>query len=148
MHGRDQMLGKQGTTDTMEYARQHDTTAVLIECGQHDDPQAVALAYQAIRSVLICYGYLTAKRKPLPDQEHLQLLELVTKKKAGRLAQPRSDGETIPAHRPIAQYDDGETITRDHPVTIVLPKYDVPVGGEWYYLATPYESASKTSDKI
>lgn len=63
---------------TTEYMRRVGGYAVTLECGQHDDPAAPGVAYQAIRQALALLGIAELPlARPAPDIECLTLASVV-----------------------------------------------------------------------
>ena len=66
--------------DTESWARQHNATAFTLECGQHNDPAAAEVAYQAASRFLGVTGLVDATlRSPNPDPLVLRLYEVKLK---------------------------------------------------------------------
>lgn len=60
--------------DTETWARQHNATAFTLECGQHNDPAAAEVAYQAAHRFLGVTGLVdAAPHRPDPDPLVLRL---------------------------------------------------------------------------
>ncbi|WP_199052271.1 succinylglutamate desuccinylase/aspartoacylase family protein [Aquitalea sp. ASV15] len=124
---------------TTEFMRANGGWALTLECGQHLDPAAPELAYQAIRNTLAHLGMVAG---PAPAVQAamatLSLYEVVDKLheddcfcRAFASFDPVGKGELI-GHRhdgsPVRALDDG---------CIVFPNPAAQTGQEWFYLARP-----------
>ena len=58
-------IDKNESTGTTEYARLHGAVSVTLECGQHKDPEAPSVAYNAIRNAL---RYLELTQEPKQEK--------------------------------------------------------------------------------
>lgn len=124
---------------TTAYARRFGAKAVLLECGQHQDPQAPEIAYAAVRKALAYWGLteeLLVESKPVP---HLLVKRVYYREDGGVLVQnwpnfsPVKKGETLafnPAGEPLMAPDDG---------FVVLTNPTVNRGGEWFYFGVEKE---------
>jgi predicted deacylase len=124
---------------TTEYLRARGGYAVTLECGQHDDPTAIEVAYRAIRQTLGLLGVVDAP--PAPPGGDFQVLQLVDV--IDRLHQDDRFGKDWKSFDPVAA---GETIGVRHdgtPVTapangfVVFPNPTALLGNEWFYFAQP-----------
>src|SRR5687768_5894481 len=69
---------------TTEYMRSVGGYAVTLECGQHEDPSSIEVAYRAIHNVLAHLGISTeAAPKPVERYEALHLREVIDRVVAG-----------------------------------------------------------------
>ncbi|WP_293760192.1 succinylglutamate desuccinylase/aspartoacylase family protein [uncultured Aquitalea sp.] len=122
---------------TTEFMRAQGGWALTLECGQHQDPQAPDVAYQAIRNTLAHLGMVDETAPPLvADIETLSLYEVVDKLhdddsfvRAFASFDPIRKGEQIGLRHdgtPVLAIDDG---------CIVFPNPKAQTGQEWFYLA-------------
>ncbi|MGL6070979.1 succinylglutamate desuccinylase, partial [Craterilacuibacter sp.] len=121
---------------TTEWMRRSGGWALTLECGQHNDPAAPAVAYQAIVNTLAHLGLIDAADPAPQAMESLSLYEVVDRMheddrferewvsfdavKRGERIGTRADGT------PVLAIDDGR---------IVFPNVKAQVGQEWFYLA-------------
>ncbi|WP_137010070.1 succinylglutamate desuccinylase/aspartoacylase domain-containing protein [Aquitalea aquatilis] len=124
---------------TTEFMRANGGWALTLECGQHLDPAAPEVAYQAIRNTLAHLGMVAG---PAPAaqaaMETLSLYEVVDKlhdddcfSRAFASFDPIGKGELIGRRHdgsPVLALDDG---------CIVFPNPAAQTGQEWFYLARP-----------
>ena len=119
---------------TSEYARRHGAMAVLIECGQHLDPQAPEIAYRAIRNAL---GYLEMTSETKLERRKVPRLISIThvyyRDGDGDLSKPWKNMEPVAKGENIATDAKGLPIVAHEDGFIVMPKADCPIGEEWFY---------------
>ena len=124
---------------TTEYMRSTGGAALTLECGQHDDADAPAVAYRAIVNTLAHLRLIDAPDPPPVAQiECLSLCEVVDRlhpddafPRAWRSFDPVAEGEAI------ATRHDGSTLVAPFGGCIVFPNPSAEPGHEWFYLARP-----------
>jgi len=125
-----------GTTETM---RRHGGYALTLECGQHQDPQAPEVAWQAIQRTL---AHLQLIDQPAPAStpavEFLRLTEVVDRLHAGdSFARPWSSYDRVQAGQTIGTRHDGTPVCAPQDGFIVFPNANAVAGNEWFYFAQP-----------
>ncbi len=122
---------------TTEYIRENGGYAVTLECGQHEDPKAPEVAYNAIRNTLVHLG-LVAGDAPayVKGAEALSLCEVIdrahpddTFTREWRSFDPLKEGEIV-GHRA-----DGTPVPAPFDGLIVFPNPNAKPGQEWFYMA-------------
>jgi uncharacterized protein len=122
---------------TTEYMRSRGGYGVTLECGQHDDPQAIGVARHAILQTLVLLGLtdLPLVAEP-PGREILRLVDVTDRDHAGdtfdrewRSFDPVKHGEVI------GMRQDGDAVTAPSDGFIVFPNPRAEVGQEWFYFA-------------
>lgn len=123
---------------TNEYMRSQGGYAVTVECGQHDDPEAVRVAERAIRGALARLGMADVPA-PLPfDGPAARLQEVVLRESPDdQLAREWKSFDAVRSGDLIARRADGRELRAPHDVTLLFPYPDAGVGQEWFYLAVP-----------
>jgi predicted deacylase len=124
---------------TTEYMRSVGGCALTLECGQHDDPQAPAVAYRAILATLAHLRLVdAADLPPAPHVEALSLCEVVDKLhpddafvRPWRSFDPVAEGEVVGTRH------DGSTVAAPFAGFVVFPNAAAESGHEWFYLARP-----------
>ncbi len=122
---------------TTEYMRSRGGYGVTLECGQHDDPQAVDVARHAILQTL---ALLRLAELPLvaepPVREILRLVDVTDRDNEGdaftrewRSFDPVKGGEVIGTRK------GGQAINAPSDGFIVFPNPRAEVGQEWFYFA-------------
>lgn len=121
-----------------EYMRQQGGWALTLECGQHDDPAAPRVAYQAIVNTLAHLGMLDAPAPAAGPLEALNLYEVVDKlDPADRFARDWASFDPVAKGELIGWRADGSPVTAMDDGRIVFPNPKAPAGQEWFYLARP-----------
>lgn len=122
---------------TTEYMRSRGGWALTLECGQHDDPDAPARAYDAIHRTLAHLGLIDAPDpRPLPAMESLHLHEVVDKVHADdRFARPWTSFDRLAPGELIGTRADGTPVVAETAGRIVFPNTQAGAGQEWFYLA-------------
>ena len=122
---------------TSEFMRAHGGYGVTLECGQHDDPEAPKVAYQAILQTL---ALLKLARIPLApprnEFEQLVLVDVVDRDDAGdTFARQWASFDPISAGAEIGRRANGSLITAPSDGFIVFPNPKALPGNEWFYFA-------------
>lgn len=122
---------------TTEYMRSQGGYGVTLECGQHDDPAAPEVAWQAIRNTLAHLGLVGGPRpQATPDPQLLRLTQVVDKTHAGdRFTRPWSSYDPIVRGQPIGLREDGSDVVASDDGFIVFPNAAAVAGNEWFYFA-------------
>ncbi len=125
-----------GTTETM---RAMGGRALTLECGQHRDPQAPEVAYQAVRRSLAHFG-LTDEAPPpaMSAIETLTLHEVVDKRHPDdRFAREWQSFDALEPGEVIGVRQDGEVVRAPGRGRIMFPNSAAAARQEWFYLAQP-----------
>ena len=122
---------------TTEYMRSVGGYAITLECGQHEDPSAVDVAYRAIRNTLAFLGHV---REPAPSPvetyEALRIREVIDRAHADdRFAREWASFDALEPGDVIAHRHDGTVLTAPARGRILFPDVGAKPGNEWYYLA-------------
>jgi predicted deacylase len=122
---------------TTEYMRAQGGIALTLECGQHDDPAAPEVAYQAIHNAL-AHLRLSDAPAPVPvaDTEALRLYQVVDRVHAGdAFSRHWASFDRVRAGEIIGTRHDGTPVQADSDGHIVFPNPNALPGQEWFYLA-------------
>jgi predicted deacylase len=122
---------------TTEYMRSQGGYGITLECGQHDDPAAPDVAYQAIRQTLALLGLADIDLAP-PERpfECLVLAEVVDRhSEADRFVKTWTSFDPLAAGELIAVRADGSELRAQGAGYIVFPDVGALPGHEWFYLA-------------
>jgi predicted deacylase len=124
---------------TTEFMRSTGGCAITLECGQHDDAEAPALAYQAILNTLAHLRLVDAPDPtPLPHVECLSLCEVIDKLHPGdAFVQTWRSFDTVAEGQAIGTRHDGSAIAAPFDGYVVFPNPGAEAGHEWFYLARP-----------
>ncbi len=122
---------------TTEYMRSRGGYGVTLECGQHDDPNAVGVARHAILQTLALLGLADVPLKAEPTQrEILQLVDVTDRAHAGdSFAREWRSFDAVKAGEVIGTRWGGEAITATGDGFIVFPNPRSEAGQEWFYFA-------------
>jgi uncharacterized protein len=120
---------------TTEYAHSHGALSVTLECGQHQDPAAPEIAYQAILGAMRFLNMLAPTTKPAPEPvKHIRVEKVFYRPAGGEFAQDWYDLDLVPKGTLIAQRGDGSAIIADRDYVMIIPCPDAAIGDEWFYL--------------
>ncbi|MFV0679412.1 succinylglutamate desuccinylase/aspartoacylase family protein [Ottowia sp.] len=123
---------------TNEYMRSQGGYAVTIECGEHGDPQAVAVAEQAFHGALALLGLADVSAPPRFAGPAARLRDVVLRESPGdTLVRHWRSFDAVQAGQPIAQRDSGEVLRAPYDGLVLFPYPESEVGQELYYLAEP-----------
>jgi uncharacterized protein len=124
---------------TTEYMRSRGGWSMTLECGQHADPQAPQVAYQAIRQALALLQLADLPlAPPRADHEVLRLVEVTDRLHADdRFVREWASFDPVRAGEPIAVRADGHLIAAPADGRIVFPNSKAEPGHEWFYFAQP-----------
>lgn len=123
------------TTD--RYAFEAGKIGILIEAGQHSDPQSEVVAYEAILHALVHFGMIEPRaglhtaRLAVP----VRMTEVFVRESMQDMFSAQwSHLERVPKGTVIATRADGTAIATKDDGVIIFPKTYAKPGGEWFYL--------------
>lgn len=146
IHGRPDMYPSDGAKDPSSYAHKQWKPWIVIECGQHDDAEAVDVAYNAITNFMHQYGIIDQQWSKIASPKHVSMKKLVYMEKKGSFVKKWKNGDPIQQWDVIATYDDTwEILMADLDGYIILPKNFAHVGDEWFYLGTAMDLYNNTT---
>lgn len=124
---------------TTEYMRHRGGYAITVECGQHADPDAPAVARAAIDNALALLGLEAGDHRPPDPARAVERIELSIVHdrldEGDRLAGEWRSFDRLVRDQPIAWRADGTAITAPEDGYVVFPNPNAPVGREWFYFA-------------
>jgi predicted deacylase len=122
---------------TTEYMRSVGGYAITLECGQHEDPSAVDVAYRAIRNTLAFLGLVRdVSPEAVSVYEALRIREVFDRANADdRFAREWASFDPVARGDVIATRKDGTTLTAQADGRILFPDVDALPGNEWFYVA-------------
>ncbi len=119
---------------TTEYMRSVGGYGVTLECGQHNDPSAVDVAYNAILNALGHLGLIDARPSPAKLEKTIEIVEAVLCDSAGdRLARDFVTGDAVRSGETIAVRADGSKLTAPSDGFVVFPNRNASPMEELYY---------------
>jgi uncharacterized protein len=135
---------------TTEYMRAHGGMAVTVECGNHADPQAPEVAYQAIHRALLHLDLIEVDASPpsgVSMEAHrsaievLELYEVIDRHhQDDRFVKPWRSFDSV-AQDEVIGFRAAAEGQAEHPVLapragrVVFPNANAVLGKEWFYLA-------------
>jgi predicted deacylase len=134
---------------TTEYMRSRGGYGVTLECGQHDDPEAIEVATRAIDNALDFLGLSDRRERAkveaaeaetvvatAPAAEVLRLTEVVDREHAAdSFVGEWSSFSPVTAGRVVARRHDGREIRAASAGCILFPSRLAMPGHEWFYFA-------------
>ncbi|NLD55759.1 MAG: succinylglutamate desuccinylase [Burkholderiaceae bacterium] len=146
---------------TTEYMRSQGGYAVTVECGQHADPQAPAVARQAIENTLallglceepsaaldVAAGAASAAASSAPSAtsgpiELIEMCEVFDRHDASdSFVGTWRSFDRVVAGQPIARRAGGEPVKAPADGYVVFPNPNAVPGREWFYFARPGQRA-------
>ena len=121
---------------TTEYMRAIGGWGVTLECGQHDDPAAPEVAYQAIRRAVAHLALVDAPPPAPAAMETLRLVEVVDREHPqDRFAREWNSFEPVRAGEPVGWRADGRPVPAPADGFVVFPNTRAEPGAEWFYFA-------------
>jgi predicted deacylase len=123
---------------TTEYMRSTGGYGVTLECGQHDDPRAVDVAYNAIVNALGHLQLLDAQPAPVTVEKTIEIVEAVICESAGdHLAREWITGESVALGETIAYRADGRKLLAPASGFVIFPNRNAGPMDELYYFGVP-----------
>ena len=122
---------------TTEYMRARGGYAVTLECGQHDDPQALQVARHAILQTLALLGICALPLEPAQtDREILRLVDVTDRAHADdTFRRAWRSFDAVKAGDVIGLRHSGEAVKAPQDGFVVFPNPRAEVGQEWFYFA-------------
>ena len=125
---------------TTEYMRSQGGLALTLECGEHSDPEAPAVAYRAIRNTLAHLGLTDPSAWPAPEGsepiEALSIHEVIDKADPDdRFARAWQSFDRLRAGELIGTRADGQAVLAPSDGCILFPDTTAGARQEWFYLA-------------
>ncbi|MDO9359361.1 MAG: succinylglutamate desuccinylase/aspartoacylase family protein [Polaromonas sp.] len=122
---------------TTEYMRSRGGYGVTLECGQHDDPEAVSVARRAILQTLALLKIVAWPLEATPaNREILRLVDVTDREHAGDTF-PREwhSFDAVKAGELIGTRHSGAEVRAPHDGFVVFPNPRAEPGQEWFYMA-------------
>lgn len=122
---------------TTEYMRSRGGYGVTLECGQHDDPQAVQVARHAILQTLALLSMASLPLEPATgEREILRLVDVTDREHIGDLfSREWRSFDAVQAGEVIGVRYSGAEVKAPHDGFVVFPNPRAEPGQEWFYLA-------------
>lgn len=120
--------------DVTSFAYKLGIPSVVIECWQHNDPDAVAIAEQAIMRFLSYYWIIDGLDPIKVDTKHLMMQKLYKMEFEWTFQKDRKHWDFIREWEIIAEYKQWWKIIANEDCYIILPKHFAKPWDEWFYL--------------
>ncbi len=124
---------------TTEYMRSQGGYALTLECGQHRDPAAPEVAYQAILRALAFLGLCDTPAPAPIEAAQIEALTLVAvhdrQSAQDQFTRPWVSFDAVSRGQAIGLRADGSALVAEHDARILFPDAQAGVGHEWFYLA-------------
>lgn len=122
---------------TTEYMRSRGGYGVTLECGQHDDQQAVQVARQAILQTLALLGLTSLPLTPMPQtREILRLVDVTDRDHpSDSFSREWNSFDPVKAGDLIGVRHSGQEVKAPEDGFVVFPNPRAEVGQEWFYFA-------------
>ncbi|MFZ6656790.1 succinylglutamate desuccinylase [Undibacterium sp. TJN19] len=135
---------------TTEYMRSVGGYAMTLECGQHLDPQAPEVAYQAIVNTLRHLGVIAgAAPAPVSHMEALRIYDVIDKLHEGdQFVREWRSFDVVSQGDVIGRRHDGSEVRAEHDGRIIFPDSGAAAGEEWFYLTMPNPRVSMIADNL
>jgi predicted deacylase len=124
---------------TTEYMRTCGGYGITLECGQHQDPRAVDVAYRAVLQTLALLGLAALPLEaPAAAFQLLSLRDVTDRLHPGdRFVREWASFDPVPAGEPIGWRHDRSPVTAPFDGHVVFPNPRAEPGQEWFYFARP-----------
>lgn len=124
--------------DTTRFAFENGKTGIIIECGQHTEPDTQRVAEESILRSLAHFSMIPADFAPQPRSNQTKRVRMVLLeyKQNGKdsFTKEWKHLEPIPAGTIIAKRATGQEIRAEADSLMLLPKLTAKAGQEWFYL--------------
>lgn len=122
---------------TTEYMRSQGGYGVTLECGQHDDPQAPQVGWQAIRNTLALLQMVDAAAPAkVATPQTLRLTQVIDKlHDDDRFTRAWSSYDALAKGDTVGMRHDGTPVLAQADGYIVFPNPGALAGNEWFYFA-------------
>ena len=117
---------------TMDFGLYHDIESLSVECGQHDDPAAITVAYEVIRNICDHFNVIAYPEKRSPVKPAFYHVQSVVRREApGRFVRDWQSFDFVERGMPLALYENGRAVQADTTGFIFMPNEATPLNEEW-----------------
>ncbi len=125
---------------TNEYMRSRGGYGITLECGQHRDPVAPGVAYDAIHAALRRLGMVEQPSVVPPPPQLLRLVGVTDRQhEEDQFVREWATFDAVAQGEPIGSRADGELLRAGRDGFIVFPNAGAAPGTEWFYFAVRSE---------
>ncbi len=127
---------------TNEYMRSQGGYAVTLECGQHEDPEAIEVAERALHGALAHLGLAHVDAPARFTGASARLKDVVLRESVqDQLVRDWHSFDAVEAGDVIGVRADGQPVMAPFAGCVLFPYPEAEVGREWFYLAEPDAAA-------
>jgi predicted deacylase len=122
---------------TLACAHKAKNISITVECGYHDDPSAIDVAYECINRTLQFLDMVdSAASGPNKTQTpYMRVEHRIIKEKEGMFTKDWAHLMPIQQGQLIAKYEDGQTVSAPCDGYMFIPNSSTKIGCEWFYIA-------------
>lgn len=131
---------KSGAKMTTHYARKHNKPAIIVECGQHDDPQSIETAYQSILNILISLDMIDGQKPEKIVHEFLVMKASLLHEEGQKLIFPLMERPTILANDAVFETEHGDIITSQYSGLLIMKNVNTPLHEEYAMICDVYDN--------
>lgn len=125
---------------TEHYANKVGKSVLTLECGQHNDPNAPTVAYNAIFNALTHLGITEHKPKKLKyKQEYFKFTHMFRKREGSSFQDKWYHMQQLNQGTVIGK-DQTQTYTLEKDAIMIMPAPHAKIDSEWFYLAEKINS--------
>lgn len=136
MRGWAELYSKTEDVSSQDYACKKGKCALTIECGEHDDPKSVDIAFNCIIATLKHFNMIESINTIKAEKQYMFLNSFTLMPKGGVFVKNWMHGDKIHKDEKIGTDFEGKVYKSDIDGFICLPFSAAEEGGEWFYLAT------------
>jgi predicted deacylase len=120
--------------DTVLHAHNSGKPGVLVECGSHEDPMSILVAYQCLQRALTYWGLLEGTLPPSVPPQVWRVQDVVLKDRPGSFTRAWQNLDPVAAGAALIHFEDGSSFVAPYKGVIILPDAEAKEGKEWLYL--------------
>lgn len=136
MKGWVELYGESEDTTSIDYTYEVGKYGVTIECGAHDDPSSIDVAYKCIIASLQHFNAIDIVEDISIEKQYMTLQSFISMPKGGKFIKDWLHGDIVKKDEEIGTDSEGNIYKSDNEGFICLPFADAEEGSEWFYLAS------------
>ncbi len=133
------MITKAGAQMTTHYARHQNIPAVLVECGSHNDPQSIEVAYQSILNILIHLNMIDGELPAPMSHEFMVVKSAIYNSEDHGLIFPLMEKDEIHKGDDLFKTPHGDIIHATESGKLFMRNPNTPIGEEYAYICDIYD---------
>lgn len=122
------------TFDTQKYWNKYNKYWVTIECWNHDDPNSIKIAENAIYNIMKTLKIIKWKHSELKNYNYINLEKIIVKKFDWYFPKNWKNLDKVNKWEIIWVYNNWKNIIMPYDWYILLPYSDAKIWEEWFYL--------------